>query len=145
MSLAYDVIYVSYGVLQKTWSQKFFSAKRERLILLPVKFQLNIRCRNTNFERVEKGCTPPINLSPPLNGWILLLLSNSVSKLNTIFKSQHYFSWWVIKKLAHELRKSYSGVGFYKNGRNDCDRLVKSDVSLILVVNLLIPNRKIWW
>ena len=30
-----------YGVLQPTCSQKFFSAKRERLILLPGKFQLN--------------------------------------------------------------------------------------------------------
>ena len=35
--------------LQTTWSPKFFSAKWERLILLPVKFQIHIISRSTNF------------------------------------------------------------------------------------------------
>ena len=51
----YDVIDTHYDVLRTEWSQKLFSSIRERLILLPVKFQLHIIVRSTNFEHVTRG------------------------------------------------------------------------------------------
>ena len=61
MSLTYDVIDVS---LRRNINDKVSSAKRERLILLPVKFQLYIISRSTNLQRVNK---PPINPLPRIN------------------------------------------------------------------------------
>ena len=48
-----------YGALQTTWSHKFFSAKRVKLILPPVKFQIHIIGKSINFERVKRGVYPP--------------------------------------------------------------------------------------
>ena len=50
MALTYDVIGVSpHGVLYTTWSQKLFSAKREKLISVPVKFEVHIISKSTFF------------------------------------------------------------------------------------------------
>ena len=67
MSLTYDVIDVSLGRTMNDMVSKFFIAKRERLILLPVKFQLHIISRSTIFN-VSKGAryTSPPQISSPL-------------------------------------------------------------------------------
>ena len=54
-------------VLQVTWSPKFFIAKRERLILLPVKFQLHIICKITTFQRLWRRRYTPTPTHPPIN------------------------------------------------------------------------------
>ena len=48
-----------HGVLCTPLSQKFFSAKGERLISLPVKFQVHIISKSTFFNVSKGGGTPP--------------------------------------------------------------------------------------
>ena len=47
----YDLLHLRLTILKNktTWSQKFFNAKRERLISLPVKFQVHIIRKSTPF------------------------------------------------------------------------------------------------
>ena len=55
-----------HGVLYTTWSQKFFSAKQEKLISSPVKFQVHIISKSTFFLLCQKGGgTPPNKFVTP--------------------------------------------------------------------------------
>ena len=67
-----DVVYIwshwrlpTYGVLQTTWSQKFFSTKQERQTLLAVKFQVHIISISTNLERVKREVVHPNKSTSP--------------------------------------------------------------------------------
>ena len=56
-----------HGGEQATWSQKYFIAKRKRLILKPVKFQHRIMIKSTNFQYAKRGLHPQRVCNPQLD------------------------------------------------------------------------------